>query len=63
MSEQNDILGVLDVLDDQRRRIELLERVIVGVRRALGEDGLHCQLLALGDLVAAKVTVSEKGRA
>lgn len=49
----NDALAVGMVLDDQRERIDLYERVLYGVRQALGDDGLHAQLMDLPDVVRA----------
>jgi len=54
-----DTLAIGRLLDDQRRRIELLERVLGEIRRALDDDGLHAQLTDLPAVVAA--VIARKG--
>jgi len=56
----NDALAVGMLLDDQRSRIDTYERVVYGVRQALGEDGLHAQLLDVPDVVRAALQAKEQ---
>lgn len=53
----NDSMAIGVLLDDQRNRIMLYERVVFGIRRALGDDGLHAQL---EDLPAAVAVLAER---
>jgi hypothetical protein len=55
ISIQDDALGISMVMDDQMRRIALYEGIINDIRKALGDDGLHAQLLDLPKLVAERV--------
>jgi hypothetical protein len=55
ISIQDDALGISMVMDDQMRRIALYEGVINDIRKALGDDGLHAQLLDLPKVVAERV--------
>jgi hypothetical protein len=48
---QDDAFGITMLMDDQMVRIDLYERVIFDIRKALGDDGIHCQLHDLADVV------------
>jgi hypothetical protein len=55
-----DAFGITMLMDDQRVRIDLYERVIFDIRDALGGDGIRCQLHDLADVVRKRCTSDGK---
>lgn len=57
----DDPLGVSMVLDDQLQRRRMYEELILAIRRALGEDGLHTPLPELPGLIQRRLSVERPG--
>jgi len=57
-----DAFGLSMMMDDQMQRINMYERVIADIRKALGDDGLHAQLLDLPRVVAERIKPEAESR-
>lgn len=56
LSIEHDPLAVSDLLADGTREREMYHRLIADIRRVLGEDGLHAQLLDLPKVIASALS-------